>query len=254
MKQKRTLFTGIAIGILTSFLVSMMVVPGFAAGIRKTITAYVGDIDIYVDNVLKIPTDANGNRVEPMIYDGTTYLPVRAISNMLGEDVTWDGDTRSIYIGEKPNTGAQSVPLDTLKIYSKHELFVQTGKNAQFESLGEIYPAFNRIGSDDYSGSHITYKLDSEYSHISGKFIMAYEHLGSKAEGTLAIYNVDQYGTETLLKEYTTKCGEGIIDVDVNIEGCNFIKIYLYDTNDDDRWMPDLGRAHFYDISLTTAN
>ena len=88
MKQKRTLFTGIAIGVLTSFLVSMMVVPGFAAGIRKTITAYVGDIDIYVDNVLKIPTDANGNRVEPMIYDGTTYLPVRAISNMLGEEVT----------------------------------------------------------------------------------------------------------------------------------------------------------------------
>ena len=84
MKQKRTLFTGIAIGVLTSFLVSMMVVPGFAAGIRKTITAYVGDIDIYVDNKLKIPTDANGNRVEPMIYDGTTYLPVRAISNMLG--------------------------------------------------------------------------------------------------------------------------------------------------------------------------
>ena len=251
MKQKRTLFTGIAIGVLTSFLVSMMVVPGFAAGIRKTITAYVGDIDIYVDNVLKIPTDANGNRVEPMIYDGTTYLPVRAISNMLGEEVTWDGETRSIYIGEKPSQGGQGVTLDTLKPYEKFELYMKTGKDAQFEVLGETVAAFNHVRSTQYS-SYLTYKLNSDYSRINGKFVMGYSELGAKTEGTLSFYNVDQYGTETLIKTYTSKCGNGVIDVNVDVEGCNFLKIKLSDNNHPNAF-PVPGRAYFYDITLTTA-
>lgn len=171
MKQKRTLFTGIAIGVLTSFLVSMMVVPGFAAGIRKTITAYVGDIDIYVDNVLKIPTDANGNRVEPMIYDGTTYLPVRAISNMLGEDVTWDGDTRSIYIGEKPSKGTVGVPGTDLPVFKGN---LRADPRVYYTILGEEYIGTNGIEAsfNARKGHHIIWKLDSEYTSIDGKFVM----------------------------------------------------------------------------------
>lgn len=40
----------------------------------------------------------HGQDVYPFTYLGTTYLPVRAISNILGNDVDWDGETRTITI------------------------------------------------------------------------------------------------------------------------------------------------------------
>ena len=46
------------------------------------------------------PKDANGNTVEPFIIDGTTYLPVRAVSNALGLNVGWDDATSTVSLGE----------------------------------------------------------------------------------------------------------------------------------------------------------
>ena len=39
------------------------------------------DIKITLDGEELIPSDANGNYVEPFIIDGTTYLPVRGIAS-----------------------------------------------------------------------------------------------------------------------------------------------------------------------------
>lgn len=57
-------------------------------------------VNIYVDNVPYQPKDAAGNNVEPFIYNGTTYLPARAIANIYGANISWDGKTNSVYIGK----------------------------------------------------------------------------------------------------------------------------------------------------------
>lgn len=101
MKEKRTLFKGFAMGIVTSLLLSLLVVPGFAASALKAIQVYTG-ITLYYDGVKFEPKDAGGHKVEPLLYNGTTYLPVRAISNLFGEDINWDGNTWSVYIGDMP--------------------------------------------------------------------------------------------------------------------------------------------------------
>lgn len=101
MKEKRTLFKGFAMGIVTSLLLSLLVAPGFAASALKAIQVYTG-ITLYYDGVKFEPKDAGGHKVEPLLYNGTTYLPVRAISNLFGEDINWDGNTWSVYIGDMP--------------------------------------------------------------------------------------------------------------------------------------------------------
>lgn len=56
-------------------------------------------VNIYVDEYPYQPKDANGNPVDKFIYNGTTYLPVRAISNIYGSSIRWDGATNSVFIG-----------------------------------------------------------------------------------------------------------------------------------------------------------
>ena len=68
----------------------------------KMIEANYMGIKIVVDGVEVTPKDANGKVVEPFASEGTTYLPVRAIGEALGKEVTWDGSTATVYVGEVP--------------------------------------------------------------------------------------------------------------------------------------------------------
>ena len=96
MKKTKSIVIGCAI----IFLVAMMFgAPVLAQNISKTIQVQYRDIMIYVDGNLIIPKDAEGTVVEPFIYEGTTYLPVRAISEALGKTVEWDGPSNSVHIG-----------------------------------------------------------------------------------------------------------------------------------------------------------
>ncbi|GAE86958.1 copper amine oxidase N-terminal domain-containing protein [Acetivibrio straminisolvens] len=74
----------------------------YTASMRKTITVDYKDIKINVDGKRIEPKDGNGKSVEPFIYEGTTYLPVRAVSEALGKQVLWDGKTYTIDILSTP--------------------------------------------------------------------------------------------------------------------------------------------------------
>gem|GEM_PF-355133 len=73
-------------------------VTAYTSSMKKTITVDYNNIKINVDGKAIEPKDGNGKSVEPFIYEGTTYLPVRAVSQALGKRVTWDGDTKTVNI------------------------------------------------------------------------------------------------------------------------------------------------------------
>ena len=69
-------------------------------------TLHYNNIKITLDG--KDITPANS---EPFIIDGSTYLPVRAVSEALGLDVQWDGDTHTVILStekkeETPEPGS----------------------------------------------------------------------------------------------------------------------------------------------------
>lgn len=94
MKRKKITKLIVAAICLVAFSAS----AAFASNVARTITVYYQDIKMYVDGQ-RVNTSS-----EPFIYNGSTYLPVRAISEALGEEVYWDGNTKSVYIGERPGT------------------------------------------------------------------------------------------------------------------------------------------------------
>lgn len=101
MRKKN--FLSYVAGFLTAAALFGFCVPTLAASIQKQLTATYKDIKLYVDGKEVVPKDAGGNVVEPFVSNGTTYLPVRAVGEALGKEVTWDGTTNTVYIGQKPS-------------------------------------------------------------------------------------------------------------------------------------------------------
>ena len=58
--------------------------------------------------------DANGNSIDPVLIDGSTYLPVRAIAEALGLTVSWDSASSQVLVNTG-NGNATPVELVTVK-------------------------------------------------------------------------------------------------------------------------------------------
>ena len=129
-KTKR-IFTVFTLILIVLMLLTM---PVLAKNLRKTIDITYRDIKIFVDGEIVIPKDAAGKVVEPFIHEGTTYLPVRAISEALGKPVEWDGVSSSIYIGE-------SIPqaITEITVSTAEELVAALGSNRRILLKEGVY-------------------------------------------------------------------------------------------------------------------
>lgn len=116
---------GFVLGLCVALVISSGAV--FASSLSKTVTAFYNNIKLVIDGKEITPKDANGNVVEPFIIDGTTYLPVRAVSEALGKEVDWDGTSNTVYIGEKPEREFYEVDKSTLEPYTEKEVFSVNG-------------------------------------------------------------------------------------------------------------------------------
>lgn len=201
-RQKVTYFIS---GILATIMLTALIVPVMAAA-GKNITVYTG-VNIYVDDVKLNPTDGNGNPVEAFIYNGTTYLPVRAVSEAVGKTVQWDGATGTVYLGK--HTGDKPAVL-----VKDLETFTGSGfstLSVDKDNAGNTY--YN--AATPYSKTN-TYLLNGQYSRVSGTY---YLRECGKNITNLPPQVLEFYGDGKLL--YTVTMGNGIqpIDFDVDITG-----------------------------------
>jgi hypothetical protein len=93
---------GFIAGVLGATMIGTAVIGVSGEQIQKAATLFYNNIKICIDGTYIEPKDSDGNKVEPFIMDGTTYLPVRAVANAFGKDVEWDGTTNTVFLGSKP--------------------------------------------------------------------------------------------------------------------------------------------------------
>lgn len=96
---------GFIMGVVLTTLLLVGTITAFAA--TQTIQVSFDQIKIAVDGNIITPKDASGNVVEPFIYNGTTYLPIRAIGEAIGKSVSWDQAAKTAYLGNVPSTGGK---------------------------------------------------------------------------------------------------------------------------------------------------
>ena len=150
-------------GAVSGLIIGALVVSGgvFAKQKIETIEVEYNNIKVYKDNVLCELKDANGSTIEPFIYNGTTYMPVRGTANLADMQVTWDGATQSVYLWDEMVPGGTPF-LEACPPYSKLSCDTYLATEGQsFSMAGEKYSN----GLTSHSG-YALFNLNGKYSTI----------------------------------------------------------------------------------------
>lgn len=97
----------------------------FGSSTMKQIVAYLNyGLNIMVDGEVQELYDASGNRVYPISYSGTTYVPIRGLGDILNVGVDWNSKTGN-------------VEIKTKKEIEKRDLLIGLNKKADFSYIIE---------------------------------------------------------------------------------------------------------------------
>lgn len=171
------------LGSITTILILVMSVSAFAA-MNKSITVTFADIKLNINGQIITPKDAVGNTVEPFMYNGTTYLPVRAVAEALNSAVEWDQTTKTVLIIGGGSTGEESVTNPTaLNLIDVLPPYTGTNLNTTSVNVGTMYyPSSGSrsvsLGGTAYKNSirfdtgaaeqSLSFNLSSRYTLLTG--------------------------------------------------------------------------------------
>lgn len=146
--------------------------------VYKNIRVQYCGIKLVVNGAPVTPKDANGSTVEPFIYNGTTYLPVRAVGNALGKDVSWNGNTKTVYIGmNESDTAAKK-----LTPYETDFMYVLEKDGRTVNMMGKQYTQ----GLTNWGKSTALYNLDGLYKSV--EMDIGHRDNESASDATLNFY------------------------------------------------------------------
>lgn len=198
------------------FLSATVLVSGisYAASTSTLYNVVTGGVKIYVDGHKLNPKDANGNAVEPIIYNGTTYLPVRAVANALGKPVYWDGPSYTVYLGDMDGN-LQHPSVSLIDVDNIGDPYDTAAADKLKDNYGNEYS--NAIYR--YNG---TFKaiLNMQYSHFR---CTLYTPKGASGNDTRKILIKVDGRTIFTSPEITTTSRP--VNVDLDIRGCNIFEI-----------------------------
>ena len=198
-----------------------------------TISMAANSVRIVIDNKELIPTDVNGNIVEPIIIDGTTYLPVRAVAQAFGKAVYWDGPNFTVYLGDM--NGSLEYPTveieDMISINQRPQI-----TNALTDNYGNRY---SHAIYNELPNRHLEYLLQMKYSRFKGTLYVPQGATSDKS----AYLSIIADGKTIYTSPEMTKTSASV-NVDVNVKGYNDVEIVF--STDDSRLPLMLADAGFY--------
>ncbi|WP_152397834.1 stalk domain-containing protein [Paenibacillus cellulositrophicus] len=147
-------------GTIMAALVVGMTVSG-AAGVYaganlQKISAYLNhNISFKIDGKTFVPTDGKGNKLAPIVYNDSTYLPVRALSEALKASVDYNSRTGVITIGTPSapndgNTGNQTGADLVAVTYSTSQIQAMKKEFAKFDGFTTAYAPMQAVKNDSF--------------------------------------------------------------------------------------------------------
>ncbi len=221
-------------GFFAGILCTLILTSGTVFALKTTnlYNVVTNGIKIVLDGKVFTAYDATGKRVEPILYNGTTYLPVRAIGEAFGKEVSWDGANATVYVGD---VKAPDVYIDNMTSIkdSAYRTYL-----ALTDNQGNKYSRAIYNGKDSIN---LVYNTQSMYSRFKGTL---YVPAGEEDLGGVTLKIVaDGYTIYTSPVMY--KDSKPVV-VDVSLAGRNKVEVIF--SNATNNYYIDLclGDAGFY--------
>lgn len=129
-------------GIIIVFCAAVCFVAGSYAGEKlEEIHPYLNHgISIAKDGKIVTLHDSNRNKMTPITYNDLTYLPVRALSNLLGHEIDWDSDAQCVLIDNS------EVPDELIVQKPQSDIVIPDITDGKME-IDYIYKLIDKVGN-----------------------------------------------------------------------------------------------------------
>lgn len=207
----------IALVIAVAALSSALTV--FAASGLQQISAYLNqDITINYNGEEQLMYNENGVQVFPITYNGTTYVPVRAISNIFGVDVFWDSDNNAVNLG-----AAERQPVSLFKLNglttTKYSWIINDAEDLVYNGTSGKTNYDNGLVFDIWNGSASVAESRLVWLPTDGKYTtVSFTATVSGCNATARIYDQNM----NVITSFDLADGE-IVTKEVNISGATSI-------------------------------
>ena len=170
-------------GIVLGIVIGVMLVPtAFAAIGTVTKDLSYDDIKISLNGKIIEPKDANGNKIEPFIIEGTTYMPVRAVGDALGLNVEWEATSKTVLLTDS----SKSVSTTGKVVYEKGGIKITYVGIKQEDSFIDFKFLIENNASN---GITVQTRDESINGYMMSGIMSEDVQPGKKANGALTYYN-----------------------------------------------------------------
>lgn len=176
-------------GFVSGIIVSSLTLSGIAVyatgGIYNTIDVVINSVNLVLDGQ-KLSSAGesyildNGDVVPyTILYNGTTYLPVKKISEIFDKDIGWNGDTRTVSLGDQPET--QDEKLNIVEVIEGDEVDTNLLKDKKIEVVkfgNDFYKFEYSDWNASISSNNLYIELDDHrivkelHSVVGGNFVL----------------------------------------------------------------------------------
>lgn len=186
--KKMILATLVTVAVVSG---SVVAVAGYSAE-RAVLSP---NVSIVIDNNKCTFYSAQGKELKPIIYKGTTYIPLRAIGEIMGKNVNWDNSSKIAELsGTRQTTPVVGTPDATIKksevkldVHPEYRIVIDGSERSFFDVDGKsiapvvyegsIYLPIRSIG--EIMGKTVSWDKDTETITLSGGEVTDYDTTGS---------------------------------------------------------------------------
>lgn len=153
--------------IIITSLITFLSMAALASPVKNTIEIIHDNIKLVIDGqAVQFGKDSKGKQIQPFIYNGVTYLPVRAVGEAIGKNVEWDSAANTVILST-PVNGADGIQYltDIEPPYQAKWWKIYTSDDEKsFNMAGREYQN-GFVGSNDDS---LLFNLDGRFTEIEG--------------------------------------------------------------------------------------
>ncbi len=121
-------------------------------------------VNVYIKGEKILPMDVNGNVVNPILKDGSTFLPVRAISEAFGKEVSWEQETHTVILTTPEVKGFEEGKIYAFVNKASGKAISLTDNGLELEAFYHYnFQGFNITPSDTDGYYYITASNDKNF-------------------------------------------------------------------------------------------